>query len=768
MEWYEAIQDAAEVPMGTQDMELLQGIVPDTGIDIFGQLMTGQNNFVPNSMLGMPDGSGFQNNQSLQQNASRLMPQAGMQGLTTGNIQAGMQPNIQTGLHTGMQTGFMGGIGSGVVANRAPMQMPQGAVNQGGMNAGFVSQSQATKREAPDNIPDEKPAKKAPKRREKTKELMSELQTLIPSVESVQESLTMNTVLEEAIEHLKEQQKNSTQLMLRPKDGDSSGPGAGGLAKAFGPSGSGTRDGFNLIQGSSDDSMGGLEAAVVPSQNPAAQTPAALAMEKKSSSTAEQLQLGRMPDQEFKYFRLKMGVDLVQDSLSLLCLARQGLSQQELEDLLQIKERGLETQWIDLADALNADLAVRSQGLLGFVYSAFRLAVERRYLRNPEDRRKIQLRLAEYFEKKHGSDAQRAANELPYALESVGEWSRLRECLSSSLDLLYQLYNDKDKGDLLRFWRKGGDVETSGYEAASQLYAQRLKRFEEEGMAPQILWQSCLITARFLGDAGQFKEAENILGKARDLSKELGGGDKFVAEVSLRCAELLNKWAASSPEYSPEMMVRSAFYAKEAADLFAYMTDDASKEDYGTSLYWMGLNFGTLCRIGGGGSWSAQRAHEIAEQALGKCFAVRQEMGASQGKITEVLFGQGVLAFCKAEAMASGHISPSSPEKAEEETKELQEEALQIFNQCYSQFSEIFAENHLEAIKCITMIGLVCRRLERITDALEWCRKEVKVREEVQGELHPRTQQALRVYTELVEKCRNGAGSNGTSGKSEV
>eukprot|EP00960_Hanusia_phi_P040710 754601-Hanusia_phi.AAC.4 len=211
-------------------------------------------------------------------------------------------------------------------------------------------------------------------------------------------------------------------------------------------------------------------------------------------------------------------------------------------------------------------------------------------------------------------------------------------------------------------------------------------------------------------------------------------------------SELTRHFDAKS--FSPEMMVRSAFYAKEAADLFAYMTDDASKEDYGTSLYWMGLNFGTLCRIGGGGSWTAQRAHEIAEQALGKCFAVRQEMGASQGKITEVLFGQGVLAFCKAEAMASGHVSPSSPEKAEEETKELREEALQIFNQCYSQFSEIFAENHLEAIKCITMIGLVCRRLERITDALEWCRKEV------QGELHPRTQQALRVYTELVSRPR--------------
>jgi hypothetical protein len=54
-------------------------------------------------------------------------------------------------------------------------------------------------------------------------------------------------------------------------------------------------------------------------------------------------------------------------------------------------------------------------------------------------------------------------------------------------------------------------------------------------MAPQILWQSCLMVARFLGDAGEFEEAETILNKARDLSKELGGGDKFVAEVFCVC-----------------------------------------------------------------------------------------------------------------------------------------------------------------------------------------------------------------------------------------
>ena len=362
----------------------------------------------------------------------------------------------------------------------------------------------------------------------------------------------------------------------------------------------------------------------------AASTMNPLALEIKSISTTDNLQLGRMPDQEFKYFRLvlmqetlyarmlegwekRMGEELVRESLSLLRTARQGLSQAELEEMLHIHERGLGEQWKDLAEALHADIKVKSEGLLGFVYSAFRLAVERRYLRNPEDLRRIQLRLAEYFEKKtqssgidtsgqgtlitkEGDATKRAANELPYALEASGEWVRLRKCLSSSLDMLYQLYNDKDKGDLLRFWRQGGGLLEGGagvgvgYEAATKCYVERLQRFEQEGMAPQILWQSCLMVARFLGDAGEFEEAETILNKARDLSKELGGGDKFVAEVSLRCAELLNKWAASTPEYSPEIMVRSATYAKEASDIFAYMTDDASKSDYGTALYWMVLS----------------------------------------------------------------------------------------------------------------------------------------------------------------------------------
>jgi tetratricopeptide (TPR) repeat protein len=603
------------------------------------------------------------------------------------------------------------------------------------------------------------------KRREKTRELMTELQALIPSVENVQDSLTMNAVLEEAIQHLKDQHGKSTALVVAKPQGE--GEGDTSLARAFGKEASTITDGLSLMH--KDAIVQGEPTAAVKS------------LEVTSSKAATTLNLSRLPDQEFRYFRLvlmqetlyakmlenweqKIGEELVRQALSLLCVSREGLSQQELEEMLQIKQRGLETQWHDLARDLNADLSMKSEGLLGFVYSAFRLAVERRYLKSPEQRRATEQQLAEYWEKKVGGESEkRIAGELPYVLERMGEWERLRTCLSSSLDVLYQLYNDASTADLLRFWRKGVELEEgSGYAAAAQTYIARLKRFESDGATPQLLWESSLITARFLGDAGQFSEAEKILARARELAKEMGGNDRFVAEVSLRCAELLNKCAASTPEYPLEMMVRSAFYAKEAADLYAYMTDDQAKRGYATALYWMGLNFGTVCRIGGGGTWSAKRAHDIAEQALGKCLAVRGELGEGESKTTEVLFGQGVLAFCKAEAIQLEAIQPSGDKTADGEILELQEKALETFKQVHAQFSDIYSPKHLEAVKCLTMMGLVNKCLGRLKAALECYAKEVAVRDEVQGEMHPRAQQARRVYNDLIEQVASMQPSQAT------
>jgi len=829
IEWYENAHDAQEEQDRggvANEAEFLRGMDMETDsyLPVYPQGLAAQqpgainNNMQQNQQWSMqnaqqPSGYGGgtwnpqQQQQQQQQQTAAFMDQfgnpPGMTSVRGGGMSMGGIPSVQTSMMPQASLGsHMMGVGPGMLpvpdrnfstgGQMAAIPIPGGMAMSGAGGAsrsiapppggGQVKRGFDSDYDDGDGGPSKKASKRSlaatiermekhkiveRKRREKTKELMTELQGLIPSVESVQDSLTMNTVLEEAIVHLKEQHTKSSELVVaQPSGGD--GSDARGLAGAFGPNASALADGFSLMNHEIKVEGGGAAVAATGEPSNAIKT-----LEVTTRKAAAHFDLSRLPDQEFKYFRLvlmqetlyakmlegwekKIGEELVRQSLSLLCLSREGLSQQELEEILQIKERGLDDKWQELARDLNADLSMKSksEGLLGFVYSAFRLAVERRYLKQQTARREIEQKLANYWEKKaSGPDEKRIAGELPYVLERMGEWDRLRTCLSSSLEVLYQLYNDEGTADLLRFWRKGTELdEGSGYAAAAQAYISRLKRFESDGATPQLLWESSLITARFLGDAGQFSEAEKILARARELSKELGGNDRFVAEVSLRCAELLNKCAASTPEYPLEMMVRSAFYAKEAADLYAYMTDNDSKQGYATALYWMGLNFGTVCRIGGGGTWSAKRAHDIAEQALSKCLAVRKEIGEDASKTTEVLFGTGVLAFCKAEAMSLEAISPSGDKSAEQEILELQDQALKIFTEAYQSFSDTYSPKHLEAVKCLTMMGLVNKRVGRLKAATECAAKEVAVRDEVQGEMHPRAQQARRVYQELIDQ----------------
>ena len=56
-----------------------------------------------------------------------------------------------------------------------------------------------------------------------------------------------------------------------------------------------------------------------------------------------------------------------------------------------------------------------------------------------------------------------------------------------------QLYNDQDKGDLMRFWRQSpGEDEALGYEAATRCYLERLQRIEQEGGSTRTLWELSL------------------------------------------------------------------------------------------------------------------------------------------------------------------------------------------------------------------------------------------------------------------------------------
>lgn len=109
----------------------------------------------------------------------------------------------------------------------------------------------------------------------------------------------------------------------------------------------------------------------------------------KPRDGADTVMFRSMPEQEFKYIRLvlmqetlyakmlegweqKWGAEIVRTTMSCLAMSKKGLKMEEIRDIVDIQSEGQSQVWEEMYAALNADLCVRSEGLLGFVYSAFR------------------------------------------------------------------------------------------------------------------------------------------------------------------------------------------------------------------------------------------------------------------------------------------------------------------------------------------------------------------------------------------------------------
>jgi hypothetical protein len=403
---------------------------------------------------------------------------------------------------------------------------------------------------------------------------------------------------------------------------------------------------------------------------------------------------------------------LLQDTLSILSLAKD-LTQADIKTMLRVKESGLGEAWKRIWGTLHECLGCTSRYLLPFLHSALRLAVERRYILSSARRDQEGSHLAPHQPAKAGH---------AFAQELGGDWAKFRFFVSRSLASL-----------------------EAGFA-------------REPSVKPELptgVIKTCIIIARFLGDSGQFREADVLFDRARILAIK-GGNKSFCAEVSLYCAELLNKWSASDPAYSVDTMARSAEYASQAAQLYESIDiggDGPSQEKFSQALYWKGLNYSTLCRLGGTDGCSAETACSTAREALDKCLALRKEFKAPAAKVAEVQFARGVLTFCMAEALGSGHIYRGIHGNGTraQAAQGLYHKAMDLFQEVYDDWRNRLGVNALETVKAITMLCTVSNKLDGPKAALEWSKLEVQVREEVQGTLHPRTQQAKRNHANLLE-----------------
>jgi len=167
-----------------------------------------------------------------------------------------------------------------------------------------------------------------------------------------------------------------------------------------------------------------------------------------AAETVDALYVRILERYEQDYERERPG--LVRDAMTLLWASRRGLTESELLDLLGSGYEPLPRAfWSPLLLAVD-DAFVSRSGLLNFFHDFLRKAVKERYLRDPDVRRRVHLRLADYFNLRKPDD--RKAEELPWQLSKAEEWGRLKDCLTD-LPIFNHLNTDATKYELVGYWR---------------------------------------------------------------------------------------------------------------------------------------------------------------------------------------------------------------------------------------------------------------------------------------------------------------------------
>lgn len=120
---------------------------------------------------------------------------------------------------------------------------------------------------------------------------------------------------------------------------------------------------------------------------------------------------------------------LVRDALSLIRMARRGISESELLGILGSEGSPLpQAVWSPLHQTLRPHLLER-RGRLSLLHEELARAVEERYLPSEDDRRRVHLQLAEYFRARGWTP--RSIFETPWQLEQAGEWKALAAVLAA-------------------------------------------------------------------------------------------------------------------------------------------------------------------------------------------------------------------------------------------------------------------------------------------------------------------------------------------------
>ncbi len=253
------------------------------------------------------------------------------------------------------------------------------------------------------------------------------------------------------------------------------------------------------------------------------------------------------------------GKNLVRESLSLILVARRGLSESELLDLLGPDGRPLpRAKWTPFYLAAESSFSQRS-GLLGFSHGFIRQSVQLRSPLTVDAEKALHLRLAEYFIAE-AQLAERKIAELPWQLCRAESWQQLYSVLadpqfltaawrSSQVDLMEfwvqieaqtALRVVEAYRDVLNFpfrfgaaelWTVANLLEFQGHNSAALSLREHLIHKSRDTGDKRTLALSLATQAMILRTQGRLDDAWGLLGEAEKQVREIS--DRNVLQIIL-------------------------------------------------------------------------------------------------------------------------------------------------------------------------------------------------------------------------------------------
>lgn len=246
---------------------------------------------------------------------------------------------------------------------------------------------------------------------------------------------------------------------------------------------------------------------------------------------------------------------LVSEALGLIWVARRGLTENELLELLKptnLSQLPLAI-WTPLRSAIEEMLIDRG-GIINFTHDFMRNAIETAYLSSIDKKDEYRNLLTNYFETL--PPTLRICDELPWLLWQSRQLSCLRSCLLK-IDyflLIYQL----DKIELSRYWIELNEERKMGID-----YLDSFKKWMNINRSDQLkISKASNILAMFLRDATYFSETETLYNISLQINIVRFGNNH--PETIMICNNLADLYLITNRKVQAESELRKNLEISEA------------------------------------------------------------------------------------------------------------------------------------------------------------------------------------------------------------